>query len=100
MAFGTANVRTALQQFTRIADRQGLGNRRQVFRAQVHGQLVRTFTQQGGDAVFLPNLFGLQLRHAGLNRRQSRIGALHIELVADAGITQADGDLARLLLVL
>ena len=99
-AFGAENVRTTLQQFARITDRQGLGNRRQVFRAQVDGQLVRTLTQQGGDAVFLPHLFGLQLRHAGFDRGQARIGTFHVELIADAGITQADGDLARLLLVL
>ncbi|MNE95364.1 hypothetical protein D3C80_1934390 [compost metagenome] len=40
------------------------------------------------------------MRHAGFDRRQSRIGTFHIELIADAGITQVDGDLARLLLVL
>ncbi|MNX97063.1 hypothetical protein D3C86_1294120 [compost metagenome] len=89
-----------MQQFTRITDRQSLGNRRQVFRAQVHGQLVGALTQQRGDAVFLPHLLGLQLRHAGFDRGQTRIGAFHVQLIADTGITQADGDLARLLLVL
>eukprot|EP01136_Pigoraptor_vietnamica_P030400 Opistho-1_new@89591 len=98
-AFGAEDVRTPLQQFARITDRQGLGNRRQVFRAQIDGEFVRTLTQQGGDTVLLPNLFGLQLRDAGFNRGQTRIGTFDVELITDAGVTQADGDLARLLLV-
>ncbi len=75
------------------------GNGRQLRRRQVDAELVRAFTQQGGDAVALAGLLGLQLRHAGFHRSQAGVGADHIELVADPGVAQAFSDLARLLLV-
>ncbi len=98
--FGAEDVRATLQQLPWIANRQRLGNCRQVFRAQVDAELVGTLAEEGGDAVTLAHLFGLQLRHAGLNRRETRVGTLHVELVAHTGIPQADGDGARFLLVL
>ena len=88
-----------MQQVAGIADVQGLGDGRQLRRAQINAEVFWALTQQRGDAVALAHLLGLQLWHAGLNRRKPGIGAHHIEFITDAGITQADSDGLGVLLV-
>ncbi len=98
--FGGADVRPAAQQLAGIADRQGLGDRRQVARRKVHCQLFRPLAEEGGDTVPGALGFRLQLRHAGGGGRQARIGAQYVEFGTDPGVAQLLGELARLLLVL
>ncbi|MNP09796.1 hypothetical protein D3C76_1019160 [compost metagenome] len=98
LALGAADIRAALEQLAGVTHRQGLGDGRQLRRREVDGQGVRALAKQGGDAITRPHLFGLQLRHAGLDRRQAGIGTHHVKVVADPGVTQGYGDATRILL--
>ncbi|MNZ79700.1 hypothetical protein D3C78_983110 [compost metagenome] len=98
MPFGTAHVRTPLEQFTWITDRKRLGNGRQLRWREVDAQCIRALAEQGGDAIACTYLFSLQLRYGGLYLRQPRIGTDDIEVIADPGIAQGFGDAARVLL--
>ncbi|MNN13016.1 hypothetical protein D3C81_1260320 [compost metagenome] len=98
MPFGTAHVRTPLEQFPWITDRKRLGNGRQLRWREVDAQCIRALAEQGGDAIACTYLFSLQLRYGGLYLRQPRIGTDDIEVIADPGIAQGFGDAARVLL--